>query len=79
MNKKLKACPFCGCEEDDFDLPGLSGLKIHLQMGDCEVYNKIEIENDEYPDRTYTPNERQLDTRIDGCTVPGGAWHTLLN
>jgi hypothetical protein len=30
-------CPFCG--EDGFDL---TGLKSHLQHGDCEVYEVLE-------------------------------------
>ena len=33
-------CPFC--KEKDFDL---QGLKSHLEHGDCETYNTLNISN----------------------------------
>jgi len=33
----LVACPFCG--EEDFDLPG---LKLHLEAGWCDAYERVE-------------------------------------
>ena len=37
------SCPFCG--EDDFDL---FGLKIHIEMGWCDVYNNLTFGGKEY-------------------------------
>lgn len=34
---ELISCPFCG--EDDFDKPG---LKYHLTIGHCDIYNETE-------------------------------------
>lgn len=48
-NESEIKCPFCN--EDGFDLIGLKG---HLQHGDCEIFNKINISPRHFSDKEQT-------------------------